>query len=650
MELNRYLPILRRGWWIIAALTLVGAGVGWWSTPAGGDTPRTFYEATHTLFTTDREGVTRAAYLLVVDDVPERVAALLGQDPATLAHEVQVTSDSSLGTIEITTIQRDPVLAQQIVDAFASEFQADAAEQANAGLQSAIAAATLSADEIRASLDALSQQLAADPQNVALQAQREAERTRYEAAFAQLQGLLDRGTPDSGYRSFGPAVAVASANRSLEPPEEATRRGPVQAFRGADLQGNPPEPAEPGQPLPRSLAGGLIGMFIGIGLVLLLDRLDTRIRTARGAEAAFGAPVLGEVPVLSKRVRRRSPVIVFEQPRSAASDAYRRIRTLLGLMPTVGFDPPGPTAATNGDGNGERHGSSHGSPQWPVILVTSAGEKDGKSTAVANLAAAFAEGGERVLVFDCDLHRPSIHRLLQPRNVRSVASRLWRKGGQGPTGDSPSVQADPEPDATEDPISEASEPDATENPISEASEPDATENPISEASEPSLDDVATPSRIPNVWLVRATDDERAVRNPTYLLAQQRRLIKDARNHADVILLDTPPLLTANDANDLLPEADLVLLVARAGTTRGPTAARVSELLRLLRAPLVGVALLGSRGVPSSSYPAPAVDQQRTEEVTQPTDRKFTEVAPRRSTGGSRRRRTRSSAAGTASRL
>lgn len=626
MELIQYLRILRRGWPVIVLLTLVGVGVGWYTTPSGGEAPTTFYRGTHTLLTTDREGVTRTAYLLTVGEVPVRVATLLAQDPARLAHEVQVTADSSLGTIAISTIQPDPALAQQIVDTYASEFQANATEQANANLQQSIAQATANTEAIRLGLEALGAQVLAAPDNLTLQAARDAERARYEAAYLELQGLLARGAPSSGFRSLGPALVVASASGNLEPPPGGeARRGPVQAFRGADPEGNPPQPVEAGDPIPRSVAGGLVGLFLAVGLALLLDRLDTRIRTAQGAEAAFGAPVLAEVPALSRRLRRRSPVMVHRRPGSAAAEAYRRLRTLLGLMPTVGFEPVLDTPATNGAAaSGGPHGlqiaNSPKDPHWRVVLVTSAGQADGKSFAVANLAAAFAEGGDRVLVFDCDYRRSSLHRLLQPRDEHSLAGSLWpgasdRNGWslgpeRGHAAPVPGSEASPAPGV------DAAEPGLGTPP---APVPDT-------ATAPGLDDVVAPTRIPNVWLVRATHGGEAIRNPSDLLAHQRRLISAARDHADVILLDTPPLLATNDVYDLLPEADMVLLVARPGKTRRDSAMRVSELLRRVRAPVVGLALVGGAEA-AHPYFADREALKPLEADTQPAGLGFTEGAP-----------------------
>ena len=82
--------------------------------------------------------------------------------------------------------------------------------------------------------------------------------------------------------------------------------------------------------------------------------------------------------------------------------------------------------------------------------------------------------------------------------------------------------------------------------------------------------------------------------------ERRRLVERARDRFDVILLDTAPVLTTNDAAEVLGVSDYVILVVAAGQTSAESAARATELLeRRGRAPL-GAVLVGVRDVPNSS--------------------------------------------------
>jgi Mrp family chromosome partitioning ATPase len=93
----------------------------------------------------------------------------------------------------------------------------------------------------------------------------------------------------------------------------------------------------------------------------------------------------------------------------------------------------------------------------------------------------------------------------------------------------------------------------------------------------------------------------AAANPSQFVAAQRQVIAAARGRFDVILLDTAPLLTANDAVELVGSADVVLLVARAERSRFDSAARSVDLLNRLDAPLGGVVLTATKAAANDGY-------------------------------------------------
>jgi Mrp family chromosome partitioning ATPase len=75
----------------------------------------------------------------------------------------------------------------------------------------------------------------------------------------------------------------------------------------------------------------------------------------------------------------------------------------------------------------------------------------------------------------------------------------------------------------------------------------------------------------------------------------------ARRHFDVIILDTAPMLTTNDASDLMPEADTVLFVVRNGSTKRESAFRACEFLRRLDAPTLGIVFNATDQTPATYY-------------------------------------------------
>ncbi len=90
-------------------------------------------------------------------------------------------------------------------------------------------------------------------------------------------------------------------------------------------------------------------------------------------------------------------------------------------------------------------------------------------------------------------------------------------------------------------------------------------------------------------------------NPAQVVAAQRQVIAAARERFDVVILDTAPLLTANDAIEVVSSADLVLLVARPELTTTDTAERSMDLLGRLDAPLGGVVLVAAAEVTDDYY-------------------------------------------------
>lgn len=143
----------------------------------------------------------------------------------------------------------------------------------------------------------------------------------------------------------------------------------------------------------KNLTMGLfVGLALGIGVVLLRERLDTSLSSPEHVEA-LGLSILAVIPKMKRpvgRPRSRSEgvsgsVVTLVSPRDPVSEAYRDLRT------------------------GLRY-SRAGKP-LKSVLVTSAGPREGKSTTSSNLAVAFAQAGQRCLLVDADLRRPVAHNL-----------------------------------------------------------------------------------------------------------------------------------------------------------------------------------------------------------------------------------------------
>ena len=147
-------------------------------------------------------------------------------------------------------------------------------------------------------------------------------------------------------------------------------------------------PSEPQKARTMGLALCL-GLFAGVGLALLREWKDQRLRSAEEISALLGLPVLGAVPAMSGS---KGPADVRGQrvrinPDSREAEAFRTLRT------AVFFGVPRDEART--------------------IVVTSPAPGEGKSTVISNLAIAMAQAGQKVLVIDADFRRPTQHKIFK---------------------------------------------------------------------------------------------------------------------------------------------------------------------------------------------------------------------------------------------
>ncbi len=153
------------------------------------------------------------------------------------------------------------------------------------------------------------------------------------------------------------------------------------------------------KPLFNLAFGVLCGLVAGLGLVVVLEYLDTSITTQQQVEERLRLAFLGIIPKITagKGVGPQE-LAIHAQPRSAVAECCRSIRTNLLFM----------------------------SPDRPFksILLTSSGPGEGKTTASVSLAVTMAEGGSRVLLLDADMRRPRTHKVLGVSNEVGLSSLI----------------------------------------------------------------------------------------------------------------------------------------------------------------------------------------------------------------------------------
>lgn len=153
----------------------------------------------------------------------------------------------------------------------------------------------------------------------------------------------------------------------------------------------------PGKPSSPNIPVNLtIGILLGIGTaaasVLLAERMQMSLTTARDVESKLGLPCLGALPALGtvaeNRDRHLSPAeYIIEKPLSSFSEAVRSLRTALRTV-------------------------REGRPA-KVVVFTSSLPSEGKSNSAVCVGRSAAQGGGKVLIIDCDLRRRNVNNLLQ---------------------------------------------------------------------------------------------------------------------------------------------------------------------------------------------------------------------------------------------
>ena len=181
--------------------------------------------------------------------------------------------------------------------------------------------------------------------------------------------------------------------------------------------------------------------------------------------------------------------------------------------------------------------------EYRVIVVTSSVPGEGKSTTAGNLAIALAQSGNSVLLVDCDMRKPSIHKKFKISNAAGTAELLLRKK------------------------------------LFEEVANKYNENLT----------IITAGKIPP--------------NPSEMLASRAMtaFIEEMKKEFKYIILDTPPLQAATDAQVLSTKADGVLLVVRAGSTKREMVLNSVDLIKKVQGKVIGTVLNGVENKKNNYY-------------------------------------------------
>lgn len=209
--------------------------------------------------------------------------------------------------------------------------------------------------------------------------------------------------------------------------------------------------------------------------------------------------------------------IVEKQPKSIAAESYRTLRTNIQYS---SFDE-----------------------ECKVIVITSSVPGEGKSTTAGNLALSMAEGEKMVLLVDCDLRKPSIHKNFGISNAKGLSDVIVEK------------------ESVKD---------------------------VCQKYNKNLT-ILTSGKIPP--------------NPAEMLNSKSmlNLLEGLKQVFDYIILDTPPVQAVADAQILSAKADGTIVVVRAESTKKDAVHSTVDLLKKVNSNIIGTVLNGQETKRSSYY-------------------------------------------------
>lgn len=209
----------------------------------------------------------------------------------------------------------------------------------------------------------------------------------------------------------------------------------------------------------------------------------------------------------TKKVRRNHGLITLAMPNSRVSEQFRSLRTNIQF--------------------------SMVDKQLKSLAILSATASAGKSTVAANLAVIFALQGNQVLLVDCDLRRPTVHRVFKLPNNEGLTNLLANHVGKG------------------------------------------------------VDDYLHSSEVDGLWILTGGP---VPPNPAELLSSNRmkQLEMEVAERFDLVIYDTPPLLGFTDAQILSGRVDGIVFVVHYGEDTKEDVLKAADSLKIVNANVLGV--------------------------------------------------------------
>tara|TARA_Y100000780_G_scaffold178563_1_gene163863 strand:- start:1273 stop:3441 length:2169 start_codon:yes stop_codon:yes gene_type:complete len=264
--------------------------------------------------------------------------------------------------------------------------------------------------------------------------------------------------------------------------------------------------------IPLNIAlGVVVGLILGVGLAFFIEYLDTSVKTIDDVERALGAAVLGVIP-------QNVGSLLDEGDESPHAEAYRVLRTNILFA-------------------GRKDESQ------TTFSVVSGGAGEGKTTTMFNLAVVFAQMGDRILIVDSDLRRPSMHRYMNVSNNIGLTNYLL--------------------------------------------------------GQVTIDEVIQTTELPSLHFIpsgKLPSSSMGILSS----AKMKEFVAEMKSRYDYVFLDAPPIMGVSDASVLASMVDMCVLVVQYRKYPQMMTQRAKEMVTKVGGELVGV-VLNNINISQDSY-------------------------------------------------
>jgi capsular exopolysaccharide synthesis family protein len=349
------------------------------------------------------------------------------------------------------------------------------------------------------------------------------------------------------------------------------------------------------------LFGIALGLMLGVGVAFLLEYMDDSIRLKEDVTPELGMPVLGTIPKI-----KSLPIPESALDARQSSESHEESHALTSLPVAIPVDSLSGSGVHDPSGSDQLNGNSiddatnsrsayrgrrkhrrghrkrmkqllssiimYAGQSSPVvtnyrttvaniryanldqpmqtILITSSMPSEGKTSTATNIAISFAATGSKVLLIDADLRRPRIHRIFQFDRAPGLTDLLTEE-----------------------------QHDALASPTEVFIE---LENHL-------INSYIRATTVDNLWLLSCG---RHISNPESLLTSEKmkQFIQNVKSQYDMIIIDSPPLLSVSDSLIMATLVDGTLMVLRSNKVKHNTVFQAKELLDKVNASVIGSVL------------------------------------------------------------